>query len=455
MPGTSARLATTGAFVVGGLALFALALFMIGERRELFSKKFTVYAEFARIAGLQPGAPVRVAGMNAGEVRDIHIPSSPAAKFRVELEIRERLHGLVRSDSVAAIQTEGLVGGMYVAVGTGSEQTPPAPENSTIPAREPYEVADLLQQMSDTVTLVNQTVSQLRGDVELTVKQILETTEQADALIETVSPEITAMSRSGKLIAANVDAIVADLRAGRGTLGKLINDEDLYKRAQTIAKQTEDAVSNVKQAAEEARKVIGNFQSKEGPVSGLSTDLRLTLSHARDALADLADDTEALKRNFLFRGFFTRRGYYDLDDISPAEYRQGVLETKGQAPLRIWLDAGVIFTRRPDGSETLSDGGKARLGSAMATFLEYSRDNVLMVEGYARGQSRDEEYVASRARAAVVREFLITKFALKAQYVGLMPLGSAATGSPSNDTWDGIALALFVDRSRMAPARGK
>jgi phospholipid/cholesterol/gamma-HCH transport system substrate-binding protein len=450
MAESRSRLIATGAFILGGLLLFAVGLFMIGERRQLFAKKFTIYTEFERVSGLQPGAPVRVSGMNAGEVKDIHVPATPASKFRVEFEVTEKLHGLVRTDSVAAIQTEGLVGGMFLGVGTGSEQASPAPEGSTIPSREPFEVADLLQQMSETIALVNDTVSDLRGDVELTVKTILETTQHADEIIETVSPDITAMSKSGRLIATNIQAMVADVRAGRGTVGKLMNDDELYKRVQSIAKQTEDAIANVKQASEDAKKAIGSFQAKDGPVGGLSSDLRLTLSHAREALADLADDTEALKRNFLFRGFFDQRGYYDLDDISPAEYRQGVFEAKGQAPLRIWLDASVLFTRAADGSETLGDQGKARLDSAMASFLEFSRDDVLMIEGYAAGRSKDEQYVTSRARAAVVRDYLIARFSLKAQSVGVMPLGYHAPGSPASNTWNGVALALFVDRVRMA-----
>lgn len=451
----SSRLAATGAFVLGGLALFAVGLFMIGERRELFAEKFTIYTEFAGLSGLQPGAPVRVSGMTAGEVKDIKVPRSPSAKFRVELEVRERLHGLVRSDSIASIQTEGLVGGIFLSIGTGTEQSPPAPEKSTIPSREPFQMADLLQQMSETVGLVNDTVSQLRGDLETTVKTIAETAQHADELIETVAPDVAAMSKSGRLIAANIDGIVKDMRAGRGTIGKLMNDDDLYKRAQSIARQAEETIANVKQAAEEAKKALGTFQSKDGPVGSVASDFRLTLTHAREALADLADDTEALKRNFLFRGFFTKRGYYDLDDISPAEYRQGVFEAKGQAPLRIWLDASVIFMRAADGSETLSDAGKTRLDSAMATFLEYSRDTVLIVEGYGAGRSKDEEYLLSRMRAAQARDYLIAKFTLKPQYVGLMPLGPAAPGSPANGTWNGLGLALFVDRVRMSGANGK
>ena len=62
----------------------------------------------------------------------------------LKLEITENLHSLVRTDSVASIETEGLVGGTYLSIATGTEQSPRAPENSTIPSQEPFEIADLL-----------------------------------------------------------------------------------------------------------------------------------------------------------------------------------------------------------------------------------------------------------------------------------------------------------------------
>jgi hypothetical protein len=65
------RLAGVGVFVLGGLALFTLGLFMIGDRQMAFADKFVIYAEFARITGLQPGAIVRVSGAKAGSVKEI------------------------------------------------------------------------------------------------------------------------------------------------------------------------------------------------------------------------------------------------------------------------------------------------------------------------------------------------------------------------------------------------
>src|SRR5919198_3902990 len=125
----STRLAGVGVFVLAGLLLFAVALFMIGDRQMAFARKFTIYTQFAKITGLAPGAIVRVAGAKAGEVKAILPPDRPTDKFKVKLEITEDLHPLVRTDSVATIETEGLVGGAFLGVSTGSEQAPPAPEH--------------------------------------------------------------------------------------------------------------------------------------------------------------------------------------------------------------------------------------------------------------------------------------------------------------------------------------
>src|SRR5918911_477835 len=97
----SSKAVGAGAFVVIGLLLFSVALFMIGERRMLFERRFTVYTEFSRLGDLETGAPVRVAGAEAGEVTDVQLPRNPSEKFRVKMEVREALHAVIRTDSIA------------------------------------------------------------------------------------------------------------------------------------------------------------------------------------------------------------------------------------------------------------------------------------------------------------------------------------------------------------------
>jgi phospholipid/cholesterol/gamma-HCH transport system substrate-binding protein len=443
------RLAGIGAFVIGGILLFAIGLFLIGERRMLFQKKFTLYTEFAHISGLQPGAPVKVNGMGAGEVDAIEVPASPASKFRVRLRVREDLHPLVRTDSVASIQTEGLVGGTFLFVNAGSDKAPRVPADGTIAGREPFELADLMQQMSDTVRMVNETINGLRGDVESAVADVADTANKANALLTEVSDDVAAISESGKRVMADTQAIVADLQAGRGTVGHLLKDDELYQRVTATARQAQAVVEEARKAVQQGREAIENFQSKDGPAQGMAADLRQTLAHARATLSNMEENTEALKRNFLVRGFFKNRGYYSLRTISPDEYRRGVLETGNRRALRIWLGASVLFAVGSNGTEELTPDGRVRVESAMAEFLRYAQDAPLIVEGYSTVGSSELEYVHARDRAALVRDYILTRFGLEPGRTAVMPLGDRAPGSPAGDTWDGVALALFVDRKAL------
>ena len=81
-----------------------------------------------------------------------------------------------------------------------------------------------------------------------------------------------------------------------------------------------------------------------------------------------------------------------------------------------------------------------------APLVLYTRDAPLVVEGYAPGDGRDVRYVQALARASMVRDHVVARFGLDPNRTAVMPLGERATDSPTGDTWDGIALAVFVER---------
>jgi hypothetical protein len=186
------------------------------------------------------------------------------------------------------------------------------------------------------------------------------------------------------------------------------------------------------------------MRGADGQVAGLTGDLRQTLGDARSAMAGLSENMDALRHNFLLRGFFNARGYYDLEAISPAEYRRGALTSGGRTPVRVWLGASRVFvdTENPE-SPQLSDEGKRRLDSAIAPYLDRIADGVVMIEGFVPVGGRDAQYVVSRARAVIVRNYLVNRFHLEPKAAGVMPLGADSAGSPQ-PSWDGIALAFFL-----------
>jgi phospholipid/cholesterol/gamma-HCH transport system substrate-binding protein len=439
------RLAAVGAFVIFGVLLFAVGLFLIGDRRMLFARTFEVYAEFSEIAGLQNGAKVRVAGMDAGEVEELHVPGGPSAKFRVRMRVREDLHQLLRLDSVASIQNDGLVGNKFVQIESGSDKVPVVPDKGTIQSREPFDLADLFQKMSDAIDTVNTTVTQVKGQVDDAIGAISETAKDTQDLMNDVGSEARAIMASTRKVSEDLNVIVAGVRQGRGTVGKVLNDETLYASAKRIIADAQAAVASLRQASEEAKGAVADFRGEHGPARGLTGNLQQTLASARDAMADLAENTEALKRNFLFRGFFNRRGFFDLKDVSTQDYRAGALESKNRRAIRIWLGAPVLLEKDANGVERLTDDGRARLDSAMSQFVRYPiATTPFVIEGYAREDTEGGRFLLSRTRAQLVRDYLVGKFALNPNYVAIMPLGSEAPDSPAGKTWDGVALALFI-----------
>src|SRR3970040_1179963 len=184
------RLPLVGAFVVGGLLLFAVGLFLIGDRRMLFTDTFELYAEFSRVSGLENGGKVRVAGMDAGEVEEIHVPTGPTGKFRLKLRVREDLHPLIRVDSVASIQNDGLVGNKFVQVEAGSEGSPEVPPKGTIQSREPFDLADMLNKMNEAIDLITATITEVKGGVDEAVSSITDTADGAQVLIADVGKDV-------------------------------------------------------------------------------------------------------------------------------------------------------------------------------------------------------------------------------------------------------------------------
>ena len=443
------RAAAVGAFVIAGILLFGLGLFLIGDRRMLFSDTFEMYAEFANIAGLQDGAKVRVAGMDAGEVESIHVPPGPSAPFRVKLRVREDLHPLIRIDSVATIQTDGLVGNKFVQVDAGTEQAQVVPPGGTVHSREPFDLSAMLQRMNETVDLVTATIQDLKNGLDEALGSVTETAKQAQGLINELGTEARTIMASAEKVSRDLSVIVSNARQGRGTVGKFLTDDAMYASARNLVADAEKAIANLREASVEARAVVADFRGEDGPMRGIAGGLQQTLASAKDAMADLAENTEALKRNFFFRGFFNRRGFFDLDQVSLQQYREGALETADRRVLRIWIGAAVLFERDADGREQLSDRGRARLDSAMSSYVRYPRDSPFVVEGYAQQATGDQRFLLSRARGKLVRDYIVSRFGLDANYVTTMAMGDVADGSPSGNRWDGVALALFVATSAM------
>src|SRR5438105_14391111 len=127
----------------------------------------------------------------------------------------------LRTDSVATIETEGLVCCTFLAILTGSDQAPPAPVGSMIAGKEPFEIADLMQQMSATVKRINMTIDDLKDDVQHAVQSIGQTVDQTSDLIAAVTDDVTRLASASARITGDVAQMSETIRSGKGTIGRL------------------------------------------------------------------------------------------------------------------------------------------------------------------------------------------------------------------------------------------
>jgi phospholipid/cholesterol/gamma-HCH transport system substrate-binding protein len=471
---STSRQIALGAFLIGGVLLFAAGLFWIGDRRQLFSQSIDLYTEFSNLSGLSAGAKVRVSGLDAGEVLEIQIPSNPDARFRVRFRALSDFQPILRTDSLVSIQNDGLVGNKFLQVEAGSSAANPVASGDTLPSREPIEIADLISQVSDTVRVANQTVMDIRANVNDTVEGILNVAQQTTNVINEVSEQVETLATTGNAIGQDLKAVVANVREGRGTFGQLLNDDRLYQQLRAAVSDGQQVTENFKNVSADLRtvsddlkrqelgpkvdRIAGNletltqeainavrgFQGPEGASGGLMAEIRQTLSSANETMANFADNSEALKRNFFFRGFFNQRGYFDLDAVTVRDYSEGRFLPDRQKVME-WLEGADVFAATSEGNEQITNEGQKKLDLAMAGFLRYSKNEPFIIESWAGPGSEPERALRSRERGIMVSEYLIRKFDLKPNYVAIMPMNADAPSS--GPPRDGVGLVLFAPRS--------
>jgi phospholipid/cholesterol/gamma-HCH transport system substrate-binding protein len=473
-----------GLFLTLGIGLFTAILFLIGNRHDVFGKHVEFYAEFSDIGGLPRGAQVRVAGIEAGEVKGIEIPASPASKFRLKLQVRTNARGMIRTDSLVSIKTEGIVGDKYVFIREGTTAAAEAPDGSTLPSKEPFDLgaalekgSALLDKSSALVDNLQGSVTDLHGRIDVALDSVTKTVNHVDGLVAVVQPDIKKMAGNASQITETINAIVSDVNAGKGPVGLLLKDEATRKQLQATLSNAQQASLNLNDASARADRVLADVQSRElaskaqailENVQAMSeqlnqtikgalapdnmgedgaTNLRETLSNLNRGTANLADDTEALKHEFFFRGFFKKRGFYDLEQLSSADYLKAC-ERQNSCGSRTWLDAANLFATGSNGTVQLDETGRHAIDSAVAPEVDSLLDHLVIVEGYSGTGTPDQQFVTSRRRADLVREYLEAHFHLVHSDVGIVPLRDKPPHGAGRDTWNGVAIVLFDDRRK-------
>jgi phospholipid/cholesterol/gamma-HCH transport system substrate-binding protein len=200
-------------------------------------------------------------------------------------------------------------------------------------------------------------------------------------------------------------------------------------------------LENSRQLTETLNRAVAKLTNSPLADESTATDLRDTIANARAATVNLAENTEALKHNFLVRGFFKKRGYYSMDQMTPAQYLELLKERSRE---RVWLSRNELFSAGPDGKEKLTKYGEARIETGMNVMIPYLPKGTIVVEGYAKQGSRSQRFIRARQRADAVQSFITNRFGLlPGQDVEAIPARDSLASALGKSGWDGISLVML------------
>jgi phospholipid/cholesterol/gamma-HCH transport system substrate-binding protein len=211
------RMLRVGVFVLVGLSVFLGMVYALGARARLFEPRFTVTAEFTEVGGLVEGATVRLAGVQIGRVSGVSLPAHPGGKVRVDMSIARRFGDRVRKDSVARIETQGLLGDRIIEISVGTASAPPVQPNDPIASRDPFDINRVMGESAQVVKSVGLLADSLRETAQ---------TLNQSGLIQ----EATATVQSARKITDQVGRVVGEVERGKGWAHALIYEEPMALR---------------------------------------------------------------------------------------------------------------------------------------------------------------------------------------------------------------------------------
>ncbi len=358
------RAARVGAFIIAALAILVAGIFIIGGKQYLFTPTYRLSAQFASVVGLDTGAEVRVGGVHTGSVRSVVLPNKPTDKITVWMDLDRSSRNIIKQDSIATIETEGLLGNEYVAISFGSAKGAEVADGGSIGSEPPIEMSALIK--------------------------------KTDRILDSSQVAINNVDQA----TANLSSITGKIDNGKGTVGALVKDKEMYTH-----------------------------------LNETTVGLRDTVAKAQGGVADFQEDMEALKNNFLLRGYFKKRGYDDSADITKYE----IARLPKAEPLK-------TFTYQSQQLFDKVDTAKPKNQKSLRAAGQFLADNefgvaVIAVSTSMAGDSQ-KDLVLTQARATVVRDYLVENFGFDDTQLKTIGLGKKGDLN-QNSGWGTVEIIVY------------
>ncbi len=307
-----------GMFVLTGIVVLILTLYMIGKNRGMFTDSFELKTHFRAVNGLISGNNIRYAGIEIGAVESVVFLNDTT--IEVNMNIQTKMRNIIRRNAVASLGTDGLIGNRVVNIFPGLGEAPLANVGDVLPSQEEVSTDAMLR----TLTHTNDNIAAIAEDLRLTVHHV-STSAQLTRLLDdlSLSNNLKASLQHLHETTEQTSALMSDLTQtfakatkNQGTLATVFTDTTMagqlkqtLQNIQTVEGNAVRLVQNLNQTISSIDKDLNQNKGTLGVLlkdTTLSNSLRHTLSNVEESTEALKLNMEALKHNFLFRGYFKK-----------------------------------------------------------------------------------------------------------------------------------------------------
>lgn len=314
------RAVIVGIFVFAGMIIFATGILVLGGQKKSFMSSLQVVAMFQDIGGLAKGDNVWYSGVKVGTIKSITFtgPHNIAVRMDIEKKSREFIHKDVR----AKVSSDGLVGNKIIALAGGTPEVPAVEDGDTIIV----ETAISTDEIMSTLQVNNKSLVEITGNLKEITKNIR---NGQGTLGRLIADDAAYTSLEGTLAtlqktAANTQRLtegLADYTARLQNKGTLANDlvtdtivfaklRSTVTQLESVAQGVDSVMLNLKDASAGINENLRSSNTPAGVILNdeqTGTSLKHTIGNLETSSQKLDENLEALKHNFLFRGYFRRK----------------------------------------------------------------------------------------------------------------------------------------------------
>ena len=314
------RSVIVGVFVFLALAIFVLGVMTLGGQKSLFNRGATISAVFNEVNGLQPGNNVWYAGVKVGTVQDISF--QPDGKVKVEMNIEKDHQAIIKKDAKAKVGADGFIGNKLVILSGGSANAPVVDDGHTLAV----EYAAGMDQMMVTLQENNKNLLAITSNFKTlsdgmvngkgTVGKLLNDDRLFNDLQQSIATIKVATANAQQMV-AGVSNYTNKLTTKGSLANDLVTDTVIFSRLRSTVKEIDALSGKANDVMQSLNSASASIQQKlndnTSPVGVLLNDkqmaeeIKATIRNLQAGSQKLDENMEALQHNFLLRGFFKNK----------------------------------------------------------------------------------------------------------------------------------------------------